>query len=270
MNARTLILGSAVLLGLLACGGKDGDTPKPAGLRMDSAEATTFTASFLDMENGQEDEMDAPVVERIGDALAVPAQPAPRCATATPISTTSVKLEFKDCTGPHGWTWNGVVIVSWQVNNDGTSLTKRESQNMVGTKDGKSWTVNGIKAVLRNKQTMQAHIRTERGFTKVFSDGAKTTTFSYDCNLFADHSVMGQRKLWGDWSLTPQAPATGGASANIDKKTALLWERAANCCHPVAGTLEVKRGDKNATLVFGLPCGSVTVNGEAKTLGACR
>ena len=58
-------------------------------------------------------------------------------------------------------------------------------------------------------------------------------------------------------------------AGSIAQATPLIWDRAANCCHPVSGTLNLSKGSKSATLVFGLPCGSVTVNGEAKTLGPC-
>lgn len=273
MIRRTVLLSPVLLAGLLACGGGNSSgTSQPApSTRLDASEAATFTATFLDMENNQAAETEMPAMERVGDALALAYPPAPACVATTPIDANTVKWVFANCTGPHGWTWNGTVIVSWQVNNDGTVLTKHENQNMVGTKDGKSWTVNGTKAILRNKQTKQAIIRTERGFTKAFSDGTTSVTFAYDCMLFADHSVEGQRKLWGDWSLTPLAPSTApGASANIDKASALLWDRSSGCCHPIAGTLNLKRGDKAATLVFGLPCGTVTINGETKTLGGCR
>jgi hypothetical protein len=272
MNTRSALLTPALIAGLLACGGKsDSTTAISAPIRMDPAEAAAFTATFLDMENNQIGEAALPTIERIGDALAMPSAAAPQCATVIPVSETSAKWVYVDCTGPHGWTWNGTVLVTWQVNTDGTDLVKHESQNMVGTKDGKSWTVNGVKRILRNKQTKQVQIDTEKGFTKVLNNGTESTTFEYACKLFADHSVEGQRKQWGDWSMTPQAPSTApGASGNVDKKAPLFWDRATGCCHPVSGTLDLKRGDKAATLVFGLPCGSVTINGETKTLGACR
>ncbi len=53
---------------------------------------------------------------------------------------------------------------------------------------------------------------------------------------------------------------TTATSGSIDKRTALLWDRGTGCCHPIAGTLDLKRGDKAATLVFGLPCGTVTMS----------
>ena len=270
MNARNVFLAPAVLLGLLACGGRS-DPSQAANSKLDSAEAATYTATFLDMENNQAAEAGLPAAQPVGEAFALVYPAAPACVTTTPITPTSVKWVFKDCTGPHGWTWNGTVIVSWQVNGDGTVLTKHESQNMMGSKDGRSWTINGTKDLLRNQQTKQVILNTERGFTKVFNDGTKSVTFAYSCLLIADHSVEGQRKLWGDWSLVPQAPATGtGAAGNIDKKTPLFWDRSTGCCHPVSGTLDLKRGDKSASLVFGLPCGTVTINGEVKTLGACN
>jgi hypothetical protein len=272
MNIRYALLVPAALAGLLACGGRSSDTAStPAPARLDTTEAMTFTATFLDMENNQVGEAELPVVEQVGDALAMPAAAPPRCATVVPVSETSAKWVYENCTGPHGWTWNGTVLVSWQVNTDGTELVKHESQNMVGTRDGRSWTVNGVKRILRNKQTKQVQISTEKGFTKLFNDGTKSITFEYDCKLFADHSVEGRRSQWGDWSMTPLAPSTApGASGNVDKKTPLVWERGTGCCHPISGTLDLKRGEKSATLVFGLPCGTVTINGETKALGPCR
>ena len=277
MTTRTAVLSStlfasALLAGFLACGGTSGGSatqPAPS-TRMDGAEAMTFTASFLEMENNQAAEATLPVPEPAGDALALAYPAAPSCVTVTPIGPNAVKWTFANCTGPHGWTWNGAMVISWMANSDGTVLTRHESQDMVGTKDGRSWTVNGTKDILRNPQTRQAILRTEPGFSKVFNDGSKSVAFTYDALLFADHSVEGQRKLWGDWSLSPRTAGATGAAGSIDKGTPLVWDRASGCCHPVSGTLEVKRADKAATLVFGLPCGSVTINGEAKTLGACN
>lgn len=267
---RAFLLAPAALLGLLACGGKaDGTTA--ATTRLDTTEAATYTAAFLDMENNQAAEAALPAVETIGDALALQFPPPPACATATPLTPTSVKWVYTNCMGPHGWTWNGTLVVSWQTNPDGTVLVKHDHQAMVGTKDGRSWTVNGVKDILRNPATKQATLSAEPGFTKAFNDGTRAVTFTYACALTADHTVEGQRKLWGTWSLTPQAPATGaGASGSISKDTPLFWDRNTGCCHPISGTLALKRDTKSATLVFGLPCGSVTINGEAKTLGACR
>lgn len=272
MKIRYALLVPAALAGLLACGGKSDGTASapPANARMDSSDAVAYTASFLELENNQAAEASLPVMEPAGDALALAYPAAPSCVTVTPIGPNAVKWTFANCTGPHGWTWNGAMVISWVANDDGTVLTKHESQNMVGTKDGKSWTVNGTKDILRTPQTRQAILRTEPGFTKVFNDGTKTVAFTYDAMLFADHSVEGQRKLWGDWSLSTQTPGAAGVSGSIDKGTPLVWDRATGCCHPVSGTLELKRADKAATLVFGLPCGSVTINGEAKTLGACN
>ena len=270
MNARIIHLAPAILVGILACGGKADGTPAQSA-KLDTAEAQNYTAAFLDRENHQAAEASLPAVEPAGEALALTYPAAPACATSTPITPTSVKWTFVNCTGPHGWTWNGAIVISWQTNADGSVLVKHDNQNMVGTKEGRSWTINGVKDILRNPATKVATLTAEPGFTKTFSDGTRTVAFSYACSLTADHSVEGQRKLWGTWSLTPQAAAAGeGASGTISKDTPLFWDRGTGCCHPVSGTLALTRGSRSATLVFGLPCGTVTINGETKTLGACR
>lgn len=263
---RILVLSSLALAGLMACGGK-GDTNPADPSRLDADTAVAMTAPFLNEQNNQTGEMDdagpSPALE--ATAFVEPAHPA--CVTLGDTTPTSVTWTYHNCTGPHGWTWNGQVVISWTRNSDGTLLVKHDHRNLVGAKDGRSWTINGVRDNLRNPSTKMVQISAEPGFTKTFNDGTRSTVYAYSLNLTADWSTAGQRKLHGNWSLTP---TTGDAfSANIAAATPLVWDHSANCCYPVSGTLVATRGTRTATIVHGLPCGSVTVNGEAKLLPAC-
>lgn len=269
MRTRLLSLAPLALGALLACGGTHStdSNGSQTSNKLDPAEATTFTASFLDLENNQAGEMDGsgPVVAGQAVAMQTPSHPA--CVAVSDITPGSVTWTFNACTGPHGWTWNGVTVISWTPNTDGTVLVKHDRRNMVGTKDGRTWTVNGVRDTLINPATKIVEVTAEPGFTKVFNDGTTSISYVYTANLTASHAEEGKRKLSGTWALTP---ATGDAiSGSISAATPLVWDKAANCCHPVSGTLTLSKGSKDATLVFGLPCGSITVNGTAKTLGAC-
>ena len=267
MNARTLSLVPLALGGLLACGGHSaGDPAAPA--KLDTTTALAYSASFLSDENNQAGENDGtgPVAAGAAMGLAEPSHPS--CVAASVTSANSVTWTFTNCTGPHGWTWNGVVVITWIHNPDGSVLVKHEQRNMVGTKDAKTWTINGTKDLLKNPGTKIIQLSAEPGFTKAFTDGTVTTTYDYRCSLTADWSTAGQRKLYGGWSLTPRAGGEA-VSATIPTATPLVWDRSADCCYPVSGTLNLTRGAKTATIVHALPCGSVTVNGEAKTLPPC-
>lgn len=272
MRIRSLSSSNLVplsLAALLACGGTSGSDSKGGATtgRMDTQEATALTAAFLDMENNQAGELDGSGPVAAGEALSMQQPPPPACVTVSEVGPGSVTWTYNACTGPHGWTWNGVTVISWIRNPDGTTLVKHDRRNMVGTKDDRTWTINGVRDTLINPAAKTVQVTAEPGFTKVFSNGTTTVTFAYTANLTADRSEEGKRKLYGAWALTPTSgDAVGGT---ISQATPLVWEKAANCCHPVSGTLNLTKGSKNATLVFGLPCGSVTVNGEAKALGAC-
>lgn len=262
----TLVLSSFALAGLLACAGK-GDSSLADPGRLDGDTAIAMTAPFLNEQNNQTGEMDdsGPIVAGEAAAFAAPEHPA--CVTLSDTTATSVTWTYNNCTGPHGWTWTGQVVLSWIRNADGTVLVKHDHRNLVGTKDGKSWTINGVRDNLRNPLTKIVRISAEPGFTKTFNDGTRSTVYAYSLDLTADWSTPGQRKLHGTWGLTP---ASGDAfTASIGQATPFLWERSANCCYPVSGTLKATRGTRTATLVHGLPCGSITVNGEAKVLPAC-
>lgn len=257
------------LAALLACNGTSSSNvnPSPAAAQMDTTEAATLSASFLDMENNQAGELDGSGAFAAGEAMAVQLPEHPSCVSVSNATLGSVTWTFNACTGPHGWTWNGVTVISWTVNPDGTRLVKHDRRNMVGTKEGKTWTINGIKDHLINPTAKTVQIYAEPGFTKVLKDGATTTNYLYTCNLTANRAEEGKRKLFGTWAMTP---ATGDAiSGSISQATPLVWEKAANCCHPVSGTMTLTKGAKEAIIVHSLPCGSITVNGTAKTLGAC-
>lgn len=267
MKSWTITLAPLALGGLLACGGHGITTP-PSASGLDSESAMSLAASFLNEENNQAGENDGSGPFLAGEALgfATPAHPA--CVTPSAITSNSVTWTFVNCTGPHGWTWNGVVVINWARNADGTTLVKHDQQHMVGTKDGRSWTINGAKDLLKDPATKLVRLTAEPGFTKAFNDGTKTTTYTYTCNLTADWATQGQRKLYGSWGLSPQSGGDA-VSAVIATATPLVWDRAADCCYPVSGTLALTKGSRTANVVHGLPCGSITVNGEAKTLPPC-
>ncbi len=262
----TLVLSSFALAGLVACGGKGDGSPADPG-RLDAETAIAMTAPFLLEQTNQTGEMDdaGPTTALEASAFVEPTHPA--CVTLSDTTPSAVTWTYTNCTGPHGWTWNGQVVISWTRNPDGTTLVKHDHRNLVGVKDGRSWTINGVRDNLRNPQTRVVQISAEPGFTKTFNDGTRTTVYAYSLNLTSDWSTQGQRKLSGNWALTPVSG--DGFSATIAPSTPLLWDRAANCCYPVSGTLVATRGTKTATIVHGLPCGSITVNGEAKLLPAC-
>lgn len=266
MKTWTLVLTPVALAVLVACGGKtDGTTEPPT--RLDTDTAVAMTAPFLNEQNNQTGEMDNSGPAMSFDAVAFMDPEHPACVTLSNPSATSVTWTYTNCTGPHGWTWNGQVVITWLRNPDGTLLVKHDHKNLVGAKDGKSWTINGVRDNLRNPTTKIVQISAEPGFTKTFNDGTKTTTYAYTLGLTADWSTEGKRKLYGSWGLTP---SSGDAfAATIAQSTPLVWERAANCCYPVSGTLVATKGARTATIVHGLPCGSITVNSEAKTLPAC-
>lgn len=262
----TLALSSLALAGFLACAGRSDGSPADAG-RLDNDTAVAMTAPFLNEQNNQAGEMDdsGPVIAGEAAAFANPEHPA--CVTLGDTTPTSVTWTYNNCTGPHGWTWNGQVVISWTRNADGTVLVKHDHRNLVGAKDGKSWTINGVRDNLRNPLTRIVSISAEPGFTKTFNDGTRSVVYAYSLNLTADWSTPGQRRLSGNWGLTP---TSGDAfSARIAQATPLLWDRSANCCYPVSGTLVATKGARTATIVHGLPCGSITVNGEVKVLPAC-
>lgn len=267
MKHWTITLASLALGGLLACGGR-GDTTPPPSTHLDGESAVILAASFLNEENNQTGENDdsGPIQAGQAEGLSMPAHPT--CVTPSAVTPNSVTWTFVNCTGPHGWTWNGVVVITWVRNTDGTLLVKHDQQHMVGTKEGKSWTINGVKNLLKDPATKIVRLSTEPGFTKAFNDGTKTTTYIYTCNLTADWSTQGQRKLSGSWGMTPQGGGDA-VSAVIASSTPLVWDRSADCCYPVSGTLTLTKGTRTATIVHKMPCGSITVNGEAKTLPPC-
>ena len=268
MKTWQITLAPLTLAALLACGGKTSNITDPAAsTKLDGDTAVAYSTPFLTSEANQAGEMDSSGPVPAGEALAMVQPGHPACVTVSNVTSSSVTWTFNSCTGPHGWTWNGVVVISWLRNADGTTLVKHANQNMVGTKDGKTWTVNGTKDLLRNPTTKLVTLTTEPGFTKAFNNGTSTTTYTYVCAMTADWSTVGQRKLSGSWSLTPTSgDAISGAIAS---GTPLVWDKAAGCCYPVSGTLTLTKGTKTATIVHSLPCGTVTINGTAKTLPAC-
>mgnify|MGYP001180958490 CR=1 FL=1 len=260
---RNLLLTLPVLLLLLACGGQDSPAPT---VRIDPAGTEEATATFLEVENLQVGEADDAGPMAAGDAVGFRAPVPPACVTPSEVTPTSITWTYTNCTGPHGWTWNGRVTLAWQRNGDGTVLVKHTRENLVGTKDGKTLTLNGTRNALRNPATKVVLLTTDPGFTKTYSDGTTTRSATYSCSLTADWSEEGKRKLSGTWTMTP---STGDATTGtIASTTPLVWQR--GCCHPQAGTLVVTQGTRTSTLVFGTPCGTVTVDGVAKTLGGCR
>jgi hypothetical protein len=266
MKTWTLVLNPIALAGLLACGGKTDGTP--AATTLDTESALAMTAPFLNEQNNQTGEMDdsgpVPAFEAAG--FADPEHPS--CVTLGERTPSAVTWAYNNCTGPHGWIWNGQVVMTWTRNADGTVLVKHDHKNLVGSKDGKSWTINGVRQNLGNPTTRIVQITAEPGFTKAFSDGTKSTVFTYTLNLTADWSEVGRRKLFGAWALTP---VTGDAfSAAVAQSTPLVWDRSANCCYPVSGTLVATRGTQSTRIVHSLPCGTVTLNGETKLLPACN
>ncbi|MBL0211643.1 MAG: hypothetical protein IPQ13_12150 [Holophagaceae bacterium] len=269
MRSRLLTLAPLTLAGLLACGGA-GDNPPaapPANPKMDVETAAALAVPFETIEANQAGEMDESGPTAAGEAMSMVQPGHPDCVSVSNVTASSVTWTFNSCTGPHGWTWNGVVVISWTRNNDGTVLVKHDHQNFVGTKDGKSWTINGIKDRLRNPAARKVTLTAEPGFTKAFNDGTTTTVYTYTCAMTADWSEQGKRKLYGTWAMTP---ATGDAvSATIDQATALVWDRAAGCCYPVSGTLNLAKGTKKATIVHSLPCGTVTINDTTRLLPPC-
>lgn len=262
MNLKLLALAPVVLLAALACGGKqDASTPPAPPARMDSEEALEFTAVFLSIENDQNSEEAMPGVMMAGDALAMSGMVPPACITRTVLSPTSVKFHYSDCIGPRGGTVNGDIIISWTADRDHFSKTY---QQFVVARNGKSWTLNGTKKVDMDRAAKQSHVTVEN-FHKVWSDGTTSKDFHYTCNLFADWATQGSYQLYGNWGL--QATGQAAIQVSVDKKTPLVWNR--GCCHPLSGTKEISRGSEKATVVFGSPCGSVTVNGTPKTLAPC-
>jgi len=269
MRAWLVTLAPLTLAGLLACGGQGSNAPvvPPANSKLDPDTAAALTVAFDTTEANQAGEMDGSGPTLAGEALSMVQPDHPACVTVSNVTASSVTWTFNSCTGPHGWTWNGVVVISWARNTDGTVLVKHDHQHFVGTKDGKTWTINGIKDHLRNPTTKMVALTAEPGFTKAFNDGTTTTVYNYTCAMTADWSTPGQRKLYGTWAMTP---AVGDAvTASIAQATALVWDKAAGCCYPVSGTLNLAKGAKTATIVHSLPCGTVTTNGTAKLLPPC-
>jgi hypothetical protein len=266
MKRWTIPLAPLALGGLLACGGH-GD-PLPPSNVLDGESAVALAAHFLNEENNQTGENDdsGPVAAGQAEGLAMPAHPT--CVVPSAATPNSVTWTFNNCTGPHGWTWNGVVVITWGRNPDGSILVKHDQRHMVGTRNGKSWTLNGVKDILRDPATKIVRLSAEPGFTKAFNDGNSTTTYTYTCNLTADWATQGLRKLYGSWGMTPQGGGDA-VSAVIATSTPLVWDRSADCCYPVSGTLNLTKGSRTAALVHALPCGTLTVNGEAKTLPPC-
>ncbi|MDE3245698.1 MAG: hypothetical protein KGN80_06385 [Acidobacteriota bacterium] len=268
MRTWLVSLAPLTLAGLLACGGQSSNTPAPPSTsKMDPDTAAALTVPFETTEANQAGEMDGSGPVPAGEALSMVQPSHPDCVTVSNVTASSVTWTFNSCTGPHGWTWNGVVVISWARNADGTVLVKHDHQNFVGTKDGKTWTINGIKDHLRNPATKMVTLTAEPGFTKTFNNGTTTTTYTFTCALTADWSTQGQRKLYGTWAMTP---ATGDAvSASIAPTTPLVWDKAAGCCYAISGTVELAKGAKTATIVHGMPCGTVTINGTSKLLPPC-
>ncbi len=269
MRTWLVTLASLALAGLLACGGKDiNPTVAPAtDSKLDVDTAAALIVPFETTEATPAGEMDGSGPTQAGEALSMVQPEHPACVTVSNVTASSVTWTYNNCTGPHGWTWNGAVVISWTKNPDGTVLVKHDHQNFVGTKDGKTWTINGIKDRLRNPATKIVAISAEPGFTKAFNDGTKSTVYAYTCALTADWSTAGQRKLYGTWAMTP---AAGDAvSATIAQATPLLWDKAANCCYAISGTLNLTKGTKTATIVHSLPCGTVTTNDTVKLRPPC-
>jgi hypothetical protein len=258
-----LALASAALLFTLACGGKqDASTSAQAqAARMDTEEALEFASVFLAIENDQNSEEAMPGVVQSGDALALAENAVPACVTRTVLSPTSVKFHYENCTGPRGGTVNGDIVISWTTDRDHFTKTY---QQFILARNGKTWTLNGTKKVDLDRAAKQSHVTVEN-FHKVWSDGTTTKDFHYTCNLFADWATQGSYQLYGNWGL--QATGQAAIQVSVDKKTPLVWNR--GCCHPISGTKEISRGSEKATVVFGTPCGSVTVNGTPKTLLPC-
>ncbi len=269
MRTWLVNLAPLTLAGLLACGGQSSNTPvvPPAPTKLDADAAATLAVPFETTEANQAGEMDGSGPVAAGDAMAMVQPDHPGCVTVSNVTATSVTWTYNSCTGPHGWTWNGVVVISWTRNSDGTVLVKHDHQNFIGSKDGKTWTINGIKDHLRNPATKMVTLSAEPGFTKAFNDGTTTTVYAFTCALTADWSTAGQRKLSGTWALTP---ATGDAvTGSISQAAPLVWDKSASCCYPVSGTLELTKGTKSATIIHSLPCGTATINGTTKILPPC-
>jgi hypothetical protein len=267
MKSWTLVFSPLALAGLMACGGNTSSPTAPPSTQMDSATAEALVAPLLNEQNNQAGENDNSGPTQALEAMAFTEPLHPACVTVSNQTANSETWTFTSCTGPHGWTWNGVVLLTWTVNGDGTVLVKHNHQNLVGTKDGKTWTINGVRDNLRNPATKLVQISAEPGFTKTFNDGTATTVYTYTMGLTADWSTAGERKLFGTWALTP----VNGEPINgtIAQASPLVWDKTSGCCYPVSGTMVVTKGSKTANLQYGLPCGTVTINGTAFTRAAC-
>lgn len=259
MSLRRLACLSPVLL-ILACGGgkapsSSQTTPTPSNTPMASDTAEVMATAFLLAEHQQAGAPALPTFVPMGDpgvfGLQWPAS-IPDCVTVTPNGGGSVILTFNGCAGPNGGTLNGRLVISWQAS-DYTLIF----QDLQAAKGTQGWRLNGTRNLHLDAAARQATI-TVVGLTIAITDSANPAanrTVQYASALTADWATTGAYKLWGSFSA--QKGGDAALTGTITGTAPLLWN--AGCCYPGSGTLSLQQGLAKADLVFGQPCGSLTI-----------
>ena len=135
-----------------------------------------------------------------GEALSMVQPGHPACVTVSNVTASSVTWTFNSTRAP----W---MDLEWRRgdlltrNADGTVLVKHDHQNFVGTKDGKTWTINGTKARLRNPATKMATLTAEPDSPRPSTTAPRPPLhlhLRFDCGLVHGRPAQTLRNLGHD------------------------------------------------------------------------
>lgn len=262
MRPRTALPLATLLLA--ACGGSHSDAPKAPGLTSSSAAAVA--SSVVSVEStAQASPSGLPMwvpLDKTGDGATAYGMQTPFSLPAcTTITTTGPDAQgfthqtwtFTNCMEGDE-TLNGSIEVVWKQYDYQITFN-----HLVKSEDGgqEVLTVDGTRHVVIDPVAKQATL-TVTGFSITHTEAdepSENRSFTYSAAYTSDWATAGQFKLWGTFTLQTDADPT--LTGTIAQGTALTWT--VGCCKPTSGTLSLAQNGKTADILFGLPCGTVTI-----------
>jgi len=263
-----LLLGSAVTLGLVACGGTANQTSitgnDPDSLK--SSQAGVATLVFLDIEGGLRPDN---ITNASSTSGACPQVTGPTIDPTTHVSTSTFTYggNGTTCAAANGNSLTGTVTMTFNP----TLLPPAYSltYNLTSTNSAQPtryWTYIGTRSIALNAAGTGAHVTVDPGFIVAYTDSANTKnnqSYTYDASL--DYS-------WGNGSVTLSGAYSftqGSMAVLVSMPSGLTWS--SGCCYPT-GTLNLSSSVSSAEInaVFGPTCGNLTLNGGQLSLATCN
>ncbi|MFN8010003.1 MAG: hypothetical protein U0P81_01230 [Holophagaceae bacterium] len=267
------------LLLAAGCGGSGGSTSQPAA-SVSAAEALRLTETFLQVEGRQSQPGYFPAAplapgDRGSAARAASALAAGTCGDVTidyPTPTTMrITVDFAGCPKEITDHISGRLVITIGLGANPSWLV--DYQALRAASGTESWTINGMKGLLKDTTRQEASIQTQN-LSVAYADSAKpgeARSYMFNAALTGSWATAGQYRIWGTYSLT--SSQDGSVSATVAKEDPLTY--AAGCCYPSSGSIRYTRNGAGATATFLAPCGTVRIQpdggtAETRALAACQ